>query len=291
MERNKGILYIAMSDKYFEEAKISARSVRKHMPQLDIACITNKQRESSLFNDILIKDPNEGSDKVYLLSESPFKRTLFLDTDTFLADDVSELFELLQKFDMAAAQAPLRILNGEKGEPNQPYTDIPEAFPDLNTGVLVFRNNSEFSDLTKEWRKYYDKIREKSDEIPWDQPSFRKAVYESNLRLSPLPTEYNSRLQYGGTVSQKVKIAHTRLIETEGNGYSKNLDVKQQLNRLNSKSGFRIFYYYKNRLRISKRRQNLYELALNSLKEEGIVETVKRSFKKAKKEKFRLDAF
>jgi hypothetical protein len=290
-EYDKGILYIAMADEYFEEAKISARSVRENMPDINVACITDRKRESDLFDEILVKEPNGGSDKVYLLSDSPFDETLYLDTDTLLSDDVSELFGLLEKFDIGAAQAPIRILEAEEGEPNQPYTDIPDAFPDLNTGVLVFRNNSKFSDLTKDWRKYYEKIMKKSDEVAWDQPSFRKAVYESGLRVSPLPTEYNSRLQYGGTVSQKVKIAHARLIETEGNGYSKNLDVKQELNRLNSKNGFRIFYYYKSRLRISKRRQNLYKVALNSLSERGIVGTVKIAIKKMKREKMRLNAF
>ena len=71
------------------------------------------------------------------------------------------------------------------------YKNIPYAFSEINTGVMVFNNSVEVKDLFKKWKEYYYKY------LPittgWDQPSFRVAMWESTVKLCHLPPEYNVR--------------------------------------------------------------------------------------------------
>ena len=48
-----------------------------------------------------------------------------------------------------------------------------------------------------------------------DQPSFRKALYESSLRLATLPPEYNCRLPFPGFLHDPVRILHGRTTDPE----------------------------------------------------------------------------
>jgi hypothetical protein len=61
-------------------------------------------------------------------------------------------------------------------------------------------------DFLTKWNKLY----EKQDEFERNQPSFRKALFESDIQLLPLPREYNYRLPKIAEVHDKVKIIHGR---------------------------------------------------------------------------------
>ena len=72
-----------------------------------LATISDRLPSCSLF-DVRRNLPNpEYSflDKIIALSRTPFEKTLFLDTDTFVIEPLDEIFELLERFDMAAARA------------------------------------------------------------------------------------------------------------------------------------------------------------------------------------------
>jgi hypothetical protein len=53
-------------------------------------------------------------------------------------------------------------------------------------------------------------LAENRSRYPHDQPTFRRALFESCLRFSILPPEYNARLIYPTMLSQEVKIIHAR---------------------------------------------------------------------------------
>jgi hypothetical protein len=103
---DKGVVYVAMGARFVEEAQVSARSVRKHMPNLPITLFTDSPpAESDLFDRVVHltrSGPKPHRDKLIGMLQSPYEHTLFLDTDTFVGADVSELFQILQTFDMAA---------------------------------------------------------------------------------------------------------------------------------------------------------------------------------------------
>ena len=78
--------------------------------------------------------------KLYAITQSPYAETLFLDTDTEIKKPISSLFNILKKFDIAIAPGPM----------TQPPVDnedllneLPNEFPELNTGVILYRNNKD----------------------------------------------------------------------------------------------------------------------------------------------------
>jgi hypothetical protein len=197
---------------YVDEVHRSAQSVQRHMPDLALTLYTNvptDQIDSDLFDRVApipesdeLIHPKEA--KVCALAHTPYEQTLFLDTDTYLCDRVDELFDLLNAFDVAVAHDPNRYQTEDVGP-----GDIPRAFPELNTGVMVYRSQSDaVQDLMQAWRTCY---RETASTIDYrDQPSFRKAAYESDIRLSILPPEYNCRFIYPNNLRGPVKVMHGR---------------------------------------------------------------------------------
>ena len=134
--------------------------------------------------------------------QSPFERTLALDADVWLAEPVPEVFDLLDRFDLAAAYAPWR-----EGYP----VNVPDAFPEHNCGVVAFRKDVILLDFMNDWERRFRERYRDIEEIKGfhnDQPAFREALYYSRVRVATLPAEYNWRGV--GYVWGKVKVLHVR---------------------------------------------------------------------------------
>src|SRR6185436_9904151 len=85
-----------------------------------------------------------------LLEEIPVDtHVLRLDCDTYMVEPVPELFEMLDRFDMVAAQAP-GIAMAPTVKP------VPRAFPELNMGMIAMRNNRRVRQL---WEAVYARQR------------------------------------------------------------------------------------------------------------------------------------
>ena len=208
-EARRGFIYVATGDSYVREAIDSATSFKSHMPDTPICLFTDtpeNARGHSCFDLVRqIPDPAYGpNDKFYGLKHSPWEQTVFLDTDTVCVDQVGELFRMLERFEFAAAHAPVRAMNlVPRG--------VPRSFPEINTGVLVFRRCPAVTDLFESWARDYHDFRERR-EIKRDQLSFRKALYFSDVSLTILPPEYNLRPVFSYFVGgfAPVKIVHAR---------------------------------------------------------------------------------
>lgn len=187
----RGIVYIATGRKYIEEAFISARSAKEHMPDILITLFSDKAGESGDFNgvfdNIITISDVDGScrDKIRPLLDTPFEKTLFLDTDTFICSPVYDVFQMLDQFDIALAHAPDRY------QYNLP--ELPDCFTELNSGVIAYRNNESVRELLKQWEDTFQKMLEKDDDSHRDQHSLRDALYRSSVRFLVLPPEYNFR--------------------------------------------------------------------------------------------------
>ena len=206
MDRSRGILYVATGETYRQEAVQSAESFKVNMPDVPIAIFaddTASLKELGCFDVVHELPECEFSyvDKLAPLKASPFPRTLFVDTDTYCVTACHDVFDLLDRFDLAAAHAPLRA---------HYYfpPSCPPAFPELNTGVIAYRNTEEFGRLVDNWLSIFRSQAFETD----DQPAFREAVYASPIRLGVLPPEYNLRTCFayflGGNAD--VKIVHDR---------------------------------------------------------------------------------
>lgn len=191
--------------KYVAEANRSAASFKRYIPEAKYYLYTDKKIDDNSiineFDEVRITDfsyPSFMESRVHLNGQMVAKHRamleleedliMYLGADTYaLKDGVSSLPNLMSKFDIALAHAPVRI-NTELG--NSAIEDIPECFPELNCDIILYRNNEGNRQLIKNWSKSY-----MNDEFghPHDQGPFRYHVYNSNLRLYVLPPEYNYR--------------------------------------------------------------------------------------------------
>jgi len=195
----EGVLYIARGGKYVEAAVESARSVRRVTPGIPIAIATDGSVPAGFDEAIQIDEPDGYRAKIVGMIASPFDRTLMLDVDTYAAADVSETFRVLDAFDVAAAHAAKRV----SLRVSLPFDDVPDSFPELNTGVIALRKNERVRRLLQAWLEEYDRL-------GWlDQPAFRRVVYKAtDVRLAVLPPEFNLGFWKAGYNNQHVRILH-----------------------------------------------------------------------------------
>ena len=191
MER--GILYIAFGDNFIKELCFSAETVKRHNPDLHITAFTDKEFKSEFVDDVKIIEVGHLRPKIDYIHQAPYEQTLFLDTDTIITYDISDMFELLDVYDIALVHDLAR--KRLKYCDNIPeYGAIPYAFSEVNTGVMVFEKNERVMKLFDRWKSNFYKYKSVA---PWDQPSFRislwETIQEDDLQLYVLPVEYNIR--------------------------------------------------------------------------------------------------
>lgn len=199
-----GVIYIATGKKYIDEACQSASSLKDKNPNISITIFSSEKVEQPYFEQVVIvKNPQYNyKDKVLHMNQSPYERTLFLDTDTYICSDISELFTLLEKFDIAAAHT--RTLNPIEVE------GVPKSFSGMNTGVILFKKTPQIRILFSNWLMLHEQnMQEKGENAP-DSSAFREALYKSELRIATLTPEYNCRFRFSTGVCEVVKILHGR---------------------------------------------------------------------------------
>ena len=195
-----GVLYVARGDRYLEAAVQSARSVRRVSPAVPIAIACDAPAPVEFDEAVALTEPDGYRAKILGLLASPFERTLLLDVDTYAVADVFEVLAVLDVFDVAAAHAPNRVA--------LQLDDVPDSFPELNTGVIALRRTEAVQRFLHAWLDEYDRMLPLKPPSK-DQPSFRRALYRTaDVRLAVLPSEFNVRFWKAGYYNQPVRILH-----------------------------------------------------------------------------------
>jgi len=227
--KDTGIVYIATGKKYVEEAAVSARSAKEHMPDIRITLFCDQTDEEScraIFDTVAYVSDPDGScrDKIRPLLDTPYERTLFLDTDTFVLAPLYDIFKMLDRFDIALAHAPDRY--------QYHLPELPDCFTELNSGVIAFKKNEAVVDLLKRWEAVFYQMLAEDAESHRDQHSLRYAIYHSDVRLLVLPPEYNFRTICPNFAGKNcaVKILHGRHADSSKVGA-----------KLNRSKGARVF--------------------------------------------------
>jgi len=198
---SEGFLYIATGSEYVNEARYSASKLRESMPNANITIITDKQISDDLFDNIVKTEPHSDySVKIENMTSEFYEKTIFLDTDTYIANDVSELFDILDDFDLLCASKQDFYVR-----PDFP-NDIPNIYPEFNTGVIGLRKNNRIKKFLSSWQECY------MEGHCHDQVSFRTALYNSNVHYHQLSPEYNCRFTRPGQLNGEAKIFHGRPI-------------------------------------------------------------------------------
>lgn len=123
------------------------------------------------------------------LPQSPFDKTVYLDSDTLLEADIGELFELLDRFDVLATHDWARKRRSlSRKIPD--YGKIPYAFSEVNGGVLAWANRPQTRAWLDRWRGLYYRHQDPGGR---DQATLRMSLWESKVSLYILPREFNVR--------------------------------------------------------------------------------------------------
>jgi hypothetical protein len=151
-----GIVYVASRrERYVEEAFLSALSAKKFFPNLPITLFTDMIQNplclKGLFDTVRpINGPTslrwatlEGKlNRVRCLVQTPYKRTLHLDTDTrVMTDKLPSLFALLDKLDVAMVETT----------PSDSYSRRQYGKRMFKAGVILYRWNNRTSAWLKHW--------------------------------------------------------------------------------------------------------------------------------------------
>lgn len=195
---------------YLEETVAAADSILAVHPDASVSLYTDLDVPvpNRIDKRLLRPHPDGYRQKIVSLISAPEERILFLDGDCRVIGKLDDFASLLDRFDLCVTHAPNRFTV---------QLDIPDAFPEFNTGVILLRKTFQVTSFLKHWLRKYDDFVELFKDMPSkDQPAFRMALWEAaGLKwLSPnlfiFTSEYNMRFRMESMVSHFVKILHGR---------------------------------------------------------------------------------
>ena len=191
----KGYLYIAYGKAFTKEALLSIESLRRYT-SLPIAIYTDEkalvETKNENLNINLVGEitANHLRAKVDYMDQSPFVNTVFMDSDTVVVRNCDDMFDLLERFDVAIVNDYAR--KRKKYSDIVPeYGEIPYAFSEANSGVIAYNSSTRTQTFLKMWKEYFYKYYQQTN--GWDQISFRISLWKSNVRIHHMPFEYNVR--------------------------------------------------------------------------------------------------
>lgn len=208
-----GFIYSATHLKYLREAEQSVISLKQSGNNQPVSIMIppelDKQIDNrELFDQILIKDDLYSySAKIDALLNSPYQKTVFLDGDTVIASELSELFELLDFYDLGVC--PERNASHAVDSQHKNIGLLKDVLHEFNTGVIALKKSNITQNFLNTWKKLFNEYQPITN---MDQVSFRLATIQSDIRIAALPNEYNFRgLTSFQIAMRKVKILHERL--------------------------------------------------------------------------------
>jgi len=187
-----GILYIAFGDRFLKELEYSVQTVKKVHPELPVTLFTDKPYSNRHIDTVELKKMKDTRVKQSYLYEAPYENTLYLDSDTGIVGPILEVFDLMERFDMAATQDLIRK-HEKKSKVYPDYKNISDGFPEYAGGVILFKKSKAVENFFEVWRQNF-KVWCKLSGVVKDQPSFRVSLWQcKDLHLHTLPPEFNIR--------------------------------------------------------------------------------------------------
>jgi hypothetical protein len=229
----RGIIYAVYGADHREELIHSVESVKRQMPDVPITVFADARVEHELIDACLgfeqTLTPSENL--IQALDRSPYERTIYLDSDVYATEPVDELFEMLERFDLGVVMDPLQAA-GPDDDPQM------TGVPWYNSGVICYRTSPKVSRFIDGWLEAFNQYDSNSD-----QPAFRRALVDSEIRYVTLPPAYNCLYgAFPGYLNGPVKLFHGRLRETDGaKGLRMKYDPVRARTRLNATSAPRVY--------------------------------------------------
>lgn len=226
-----GFVYVATGESYLREAAASASTLRRFHPTARICVVTDRAQGERFWDDLVVLGQPRFSfrDKLEMV-RAPYARCVFLDTDTTICGDISQLFEVLTRYDLCGVQ----ISEG------QDYTmdgGVPHAFPEMNSGMIGFGAGPATEEFFALWGRFYDDFRALNRDGYYhyanvgDQKSLRAALWHSRVRHACVGGEFNFIPFRMELASLPVAVLHTRA----------NTGLGPLAARLNARLGRRVY--------------------------------------------------
>lgn len=202
-----GFVFGATGELYRKLARRAARNVRAVMPGLEIDLYTDAPLDDPIFTQVHVVPDAGIRPKMRALRLSRFDRTLYLDCDVVMLNDVSDVFACLAQADIVGAHeqfgsSPIAMQMVRK--------PVPTAFRQINSGVIGIRKSTGTDEFLRRWEDDFRTLG-----LRFDQPLLRELLFDSDLRLIVLPSEYNLMYQPHIRVSNKMMMA-PRLLHIPG---------------------------------------------------------------------------
>lgn len=266
---DRGVLYFAKGEKFLEEVEISAARIKEVMPDFPIAVVTDIQTDSDHIDTVLLDEIEfTKADKPRSLLRSPYEQTLFLDSDIWMYKNIDEVFDILDQYELGLVKDPLEPHVHDIGR-SHPIVGVPEAFPEFNTGFLLFKNTANMTALFEDW-----KSRCNSDDNR-DQRAFRPALYHSNVHFTSLPPRYNCMYRAENALNGEVKVFHGQLVEARSSGHGYHgIELDEAIEKINQHYSSRVSYRYKDTVIVNPPFPAFTHLQY-TLQEEGIVPAIR----------------
>ncbi len=184
---DKGVIYVATGADYVDLACASAASLRDSNPGLAVDLFTDDLDAKGLgvFDQVHAVPLVHRRAKLECLALSRFERTLFLDSDTLVVGELGDVWDVLERFDLALAHDVRRAsdLVREGLEVVTPY-----AFGQMNSGVMLYRQGAVTDAFFAEWARRYHVAG-----VARDQIILKDMLWQSDIRFYVLPPEFNMR--------------------------------------------------------------------------------------------------
>lgn len=181
----RGFVYAATGADYVTLARRSARSLRRVIgDSLPIDLFTDATVTDPVFDRVHPLSTVSRRPKVEALLNSRFDSTIYLDCDTICIAPITDIFDVLDRFDLAFCAEQRR--NDKRVREQHPLGDVPVAFPQPNSGLMGVRKSEASRALLQEWHRIFHSGTEK-----YDQHSLRYLLFHSDLHFHTLPVEYN----------------------------------------------------------------------------------------------------
>jgi len=220
MTESSGVLYVVVgrhTKRYLGEARRAVRSLHEQCPDVKSAIVVDRPKlvdagTRKLF-DLIIPMPVINVDDKLILSKrivglifTPFERTLYLDTDTQVCGDVSDVFGVLDYYDMGMVYSVHRLWHKNLAIYGE---DIPDWLPEFNGGVIVYHKSDVMIRLFTQWQQLHVRMDEWNDQMALRVVLWH-CIQRYGLRIYPLPCEYGVWVASPQPLGMRVRVIHGR---------------------------------------------------------------------------------
>lgn len=237
------VLTSTPKDLYYEQCLMSVFSLKAHNPNAQVQILVdNKTAESftvenkrdglkelgaeivSVEFDDSIKNVERSRRLKTTIPEHITGDFLFIDCDTIICDDLSDIEKIDAKFAAVLdGHVPLSEHKHKeyfvKREKKLGFSATKNTGKHFNSGVMLYRDSTESKKMFDKWNELWDFGFTKHHDHH-DQPAFNEASFQTENLLCELDGEWNCQISQGGLQFLKnAKIIHYFSSEAAGKNY------------------------------------------------------------------------